>query len=56
METNDDTMAMLLCYCSECPELYNEINRRLYKLLGKNIGAELTLVCTYIVHQIMSGR
>ena len=53
---NDDTMAMLLCYASECPELYNEINRRLYKLLGENAGAELVLVCTYITNQILSGR
>ena len=54
----DDKIATLITYCSECPELYNEVSNILYKLFETNIGAELNLVCTYVVSKILkeSGR
>lgn len=51
----DDKVAMLITYCSECPELYNEVGRILYKLFQTNIGAELNLVCTYVVKEVLKG-
>lgn len=50
-----DKVAMLMTYCSECPELYNEVGLILYKLFGANIGAELNLTCTYVVRKILEG-
>lgn len=51
----DDKIAMLMTYCSECPELYNEVGRILYKLFETNIGAELNLVCTYVLKEVLKG-
>lgn len=56
MENKDDKMAMLLSYCSECPDLYNEVSRILSKLFEAPAGAELNLVCTYVVHKMLGGR
>ena len=51
----DDKIAMLLTFCSDCPELYNEVGNILYKLFETNIGAELNLVCTYVVKKVLEG-
>lgn len=51
----DDKIAMLLTFCSECPELYNEVSNILHKLFETNIGAELNLVCTYVVRKVLEG-
>lgn len=51
----NDKIAMLMTYCSECPELYNEVGYILYKLFGTHIGAELNLTCTYVVKEVLKG-
>lgn len=56
MENKDDKLAMLLTYCSECPDLYNEVSRILSRLFEQPAGAELTLVCTYVSHKLLGGR
>lgn len=43
----DDKIAMLLTFCSECPELYNEVGNILYKLFETNIGGRIK-PCMYI--------
>lgn len=44
---------MLLAYCSECPELYNDVSNILFKLFKANVGAEVNLLCTYVVSKIL---
>ena len=56
MENKDDKLAMLLTYCSECPDLYNEVSRILNRLFDQPVGAETTLVCTYVAHKLLGGR
>ncbi len=51
----NDKIAMLMTYCSDCPELYNEVGLILFKLFGTHIGAELNLTCTYVVRKILEG-
>lgn len=53
---NNDKMTMLLTYCSECPDLYNEVSRILNRLFEQPVGAETIMVCTYVAHKLLGGR
>lgn len=56
MENKDDKLAMLMTYCSECPDLYNEVSRILIRLFEQPVGTETALVCTYVAHKLLGGR
>lgn len=45
-------MGMILKVCSGYPTIYNIVSRLLYKKF-KLTGAELTLLCTYVVIMVI---
>lgn len=56
MKNKDDKMDMLLAYCSECPDLCNEVSRILNRLFDQPAEADITLICTYVAHKLLGGR
>ena len=46
-------MQFLESYCQEYPELYNKVSNLLWINFGLS-SAEITHVCTFITHEIMT--
>ena len=46
---------LLMECCMNNPELYNKIGNIIYQLYGRSMGAELTMLVTYVCRELRKG-